>query len=150
MADKNSLIALAKVTAAKYDLDPALVCAIVEQESGWNEFAIRYEPAFMSKYVAPQYTAGKLTATEAYARAFSWGLMQVMGEVAREEGFLGGSLSELCDPSTGLDAGCKHLRKILDRVGAVDNAQQLALLAWNGGGNAEYPEEVEARIATYA
>ena len=48
---------------------------------------MRYEPAFFTKYVAPLYTNNKITATEAYARGFSWGLMQVMGQVARESGF---------------------------------------------------------------
>jgi len=43
--------------------------------------------AFFTKYVAPLYTNNKISATEAYARGFSWGLMQVMGQVARESGF---------------------------------------------------------------
>jgi len=98
VTDKQTLIDLAKQTAAKYGLDPNIVCAVIEQESGWNPSAIRYEPAFMTKYVAPLYTAGKVTATEAYARSFSWGLMQIMGQVAREEGFDGEYLAQLCDP----------------------------------------------------
>ena len=77
---------LAKPAAAPW-FDPALVCAIVEQESSWNTWAMRYEPAFFAKYVAGLYTNNKITASEAYARGFSWGLMQVMGQVAREMGF---------------------------------------------------------------
>src|ERR1700737_5169749 len=84
-------------------LQPALVCAVIEQESAWNPWAVRYEPGFLSRYVAPLYTAGKLSATEAYTRSMSWGLMQVMGQVAREFGFAANSLPELCDPATGME-----------------------------------------------
>jgi hypothetical protein len=106
---RDALISLARAAAAAHSLDPALVCAVVEQESAWNPFAIRYEPGFLARYVAPLFTAGKISSTEAYARSFSWGLMQVMGQVAREHEFSGASLAELCDPATGLDVGCAVL-----------------------------------------
>jgi len=95
---RESLIALARAAAAAHALDPALVCAVVEQESAWNPWAIRYEPGFLARYVAPIFTAGKISATEAYARSFSWGLMQVMGQVAREHGF-GSSIATPVSPS---------------------------------------------------
>src|SRR5579862_8353149 len=101
------LVALAQHAAEAEGLDPALVCAVVEQESAWNPWAMRYEPAFFAKYVASLYTNNKVTASEAYARGFSWGLMQVMGQVAREMGFDAPFLSELCDPEQGLAIGCK-------------------------------------------
>lgn len=145
--DKQSLIDLAKQTAVKYGLDPNIVCAVIEQESGWNTSAIRYEPSFMTKYVAPLYTSGKLSATEAYARSFSWGLMQIMGQVAREEGFEGPFLAELCDPATGIDLGCIHLKNDFDRMN-WDSAA--ALQRWNGGGNPNYAAEVLARVDNYA
>src|SRR5467141_5468437 len=85
MAFPAQLLALARKAAAAQSLDPALVCAIIEQESAWNPWAIRYEPAFFSKFVASLYTNNKSAATEAYARGFTWGLMQVMGQVGREE-----------------------------------------------------------------
>lgn len=138
----QTLINLAKETAGRYALDPALICAIVEQESMWNSWAIRYEPAFYVHYVMPQ---RGLTATEAYARAFSWGLLQIMGEVAREEGFKD-PLPSLCDPATGLDAGCQHFKRKLSNA---DQDVSKALLAWNGGGAPNYPAEVLARISKY-
>ena len=133
---------LAKEIATTFTLDPALVCAIIEQESSWNPWAIRYEPAFYAHYVMPQ---RGLTATEAYARAFSWGLMQIMGEVAREEGFHG-DLPSLCDPHTGIVAGCNHFKRKLDNA---EGGIQQALLAWNGGSNQQYPEQVLARVSKY-
>jgi Transglycosylase SLT domain len=114
MSPTSELIALARTAAAKHALDfsfsvgsdtypaAALVCAIVEQESAWDAHAIRYEPAFRTRYVAPL----ALPPTEEIARSMSWGLMQVMGQVAREHGFAGKFLSALCEPAAGLDIGC--------------------------------------------
>jgi soluble lytic murein transglycosylase-like protein len=141
------MIALARRIAAAHDLDPALVCAVIEQESAWNPWAVRYEPGFLSRYVAPLYTAGKLSATEAYTRAMSWGLMQVMGQVAREFGFAGESLPELCDPATGVEFGCRVLAK---RMARARGDAPAALLAWNGGANPNYPAEVLARTRNYS
>ncbi len=142
----SPLLTLARKAAAAHSLDPALVCAVVEQESGWNPWAMRYEPAFFTKYVASLYTNNKISATEAYARGFSWGLMQVMGQVAREAGFDALFLSALCDPEEGLAVGCKVLRKKLDAV-AGDTTR--ALLAWNGGANPAYAAQVLARRPHY-
>jgi soluble lytic murein transglycosylase-like protein len=142
----SQLVTLARKAAAGQSLDPALVCSVVEQESAWNPWAMRYEPAFFTKYVASLYTNNKVTASEAYARGFSWGLMQVMGQVAREAGFDALFLSALCDPEQGLSVGCKILRKKFDTM-AGDTTR--ALLAWNGGANALYAAQVFARRAHY-
>jgi soluble lytic murein transglycosylase-like protein len=140
------LVVLARKAASAQSLDAALVCAVVEQESGWNPWAMRYEPAFFAKYVAALYTNYKVTASEAYARGFSWGLMQVMGQVARETGFEGPFLSALCDPEQSLALGCKVLRKKFDAHGGDCTR---ALLAWNGGANAAYLAQVLARRPHY-
>ena len=140
------LIAAARRAAAAQSLDPALVCAVVEQESAWNPWALRYEPLFFAKYVAALYTNNKVSASEAYARGFSWGLMQVMGQVAREAGFDALYLSALCDPEQGLAIGCKVLRKEFDSA-AGDTTR--ALLAWNGGSNPAYAAQVLARKPHY-
>jgi len=146
MGPPSQLVALARKAAAVQSLDPALVCAVVEQESSWNPWAMRYEPAFFTRYVASLYTNNKITASEAYARGFSWGLMQVMGQVARETGFDALFLSALCDPEQGLTVGCKVLRKKFDAMGG-DTTR--ALLAWNGGGNPAYATQVLARRAHF-
>ena len=149
----SQLVALARKAASTQSLDPALVCAVVEQESGWNTWAIRYEPAFFSKYVAPLYTNNKVSATEAYARGFSWGLMQVMGQVAREAGFDAPFLSALCDPEQGLAVGCRVLRRKFDAMsGPPGQAPDVtrALLAWNGGANPNYAAQVLARRPHYS
>src|ERR1700681_1379726 len=117
MAVPSQLILLARRAAAAQSLDPALVCAVVEQESAWNPWAIQYEPLFFAKYVASLYTNNKVGATEAYARGFSWGLMQVMGQTARERGLASQFLSALCDPGTGLAVGCRILKHKLVAAG---------------------------------
>ncbi len=139
------LIALARATAEAHQLDAALVCAICEQESAWNPWAIRYEPAFFAHYVAPQLAAGQISNTEAQARAFSWGLMQVMGQVAREHNF-DATLPQLCDPACGLEIGCAvYAAKLAAAHGDATRALQL----WNGGGNPNYAAEVLARMGKY-
>src|SRR5215469_2025344 len=102
---KDELIKAAKDAAFTQGLDSALVCAVVEQESGWEPWAIRYEPAYQVKYIAPQILKTNWSPTEATARSFSWGLMQILGDSARSAGFTG-HLSSLCDPIVNLRYGC--------------------------------------------
>jgi hypothetical protein len=52
MSSPPQLVALARKASAAQSLDPALVCAVIEQESAWNAWAIRYEPMFFAKYGA--------------------------------------------------------------------------------------------------
>ena len=146
MSAPPQYVALARKAAAAQSLDPALVCAVVEQESAWNPWALRFEPAFFAKYVAPLYTNFKVTASEAYARGLSWGLMQVMGQVAREFAFEEPFLSALCDPERSLALGCRVLRRKFDAAGGDATR---ALLAWNGGADADYAAQVLARRVRY-
>lgn len=141
------LLTLARRVAETHTLWPELVCAIVEQESSWNPWALRYEPSFYEKYIAPQIARGSMVdSTESRARAFSWGLMQVMGQVAREHGFTGVSLASLCDPAAGLEIGC---RIFAAKLAAAEGNVSRALLLWNGGGNRDYPAAVLARASHY-
>ena len=128
--------------ASKYGLDVAMVCAVCEQESDWNPWAVRYEPAFYERYI---FAMSSLTATEMRSRAMSWGLMQIMGQTAREFGYEGTFLSELCDPDMGVDVACRKLQKCFEAHGADENG----LLAYNGGGNPDYGKQVLARVAKY-
>jgi soluble lytic murein transglycosylase-like protein len=138
---KDELVALARDIAKRFMLNDALVCALVEQESSWNPDATRYEPGFYERYIAPM----GLEDGEAKARSTSWGLCQVMGEVARELKYTG-VLQCLCDPTTGLTYGCMHFaNKLRQAQGDTYNA----LLRWNGGGNQAYPQQVIDRITHY-
>jgi soluble lytic murein transglycosylase-like protein len=143
--DYQSLVQLAKQKASEHGLDPTLICAIVEQESDWNQWAMRFEPAFERRYIKP--ALPQSPTTEEMAKAVSFGLMQIMGEVARELGFGEKYLTELCDPFINLEYGCKHFANKLQNA---DGDTRMALLHWNGGGNLQYPDQVLARQRKYA
>lgn len=104
-------------------LDPDLVAAFVMQESSGNPNATRYEPRFYARYIAPMKLKDQ---DEATGRATSWGLMQLMGQVAREHGFTG-EFKSLLEPSLGLKWGCGKLSECLKR----------------------YPRDLDSAIAAY-
>lgn len=122
-------------------LDYALVCSVIEQESDWIQWAYRFEPAFKEQYVDPL----GLPITEAIGRSISWGPMQVMGQVAREFGFKG-NFPQLCIFETGVLIGCSVLAH---KEAAAGGNMEKALLLWNGGANAQYPQQVFDRISKY-
>lgn len=113
-----------------------LVFAMITVESGWNTWAYNPEPHYRylwdNKKKAPfrKLTSDEIRAEyppadfkalkgdadqEWWAQQASWGLMQVMGAVAREHGFEGPYLTQLCDPIHGLDYGCRHLARLHNR-----------------------------------
>lgn len=143
MTPPSDLIAMARVTAARFSLNAALVCAVIEEESSWNTYAIRFEPLFRERYVRDL----NLPPTEEMARSTSWGLMQVMGQVAREHGFRGRFLSEICGPMVGIEIGCVVLAKKL--AGAAGDVAK-GLLLWNGGDDPQYPDRVLNKISQYS
>jgi len=104
------LLALITTIATQQGLPVNLVKAIVKTESAFETWAFRFEPAY--KWLV----GDKLTmpATERTGQMCSFGLMQVMGGVAREMGFTG-YFPELCDPAIGLDYGCRHLKQYYEK-----------------------------------
>lgn len=112
--------------APQYDLEPDLVEAVCLHESdGGDPLAVRIEPGFYKRYTEPM----SFSATEEWCRAMSWGLMQVMGQVAREYGFKGCYLTGLLDPETNITYGCRHLANKIKKYGRVD----YGLAAYNAG-----------------
>lgn len=139
------LLKVAVSVARSQGLDPALVCSICAHESaGWQQYAVRYEPAFYEHYIS---SMKGLSSTEMTMRATSFGLMQVMGQTARELGFDGKYLTELFDPMKNCNVGCAKLKIELNKHNQDVNA---ALLGYNGGGNANYPQLVMAHYQDYA
>jgi soluble lytic murein transglycosylase-like protein len=113
--------------AQRFSLPAKLIHAIIQVESSGNPWAIRFEPAFKKLYLDGR--AWKVFGpishdTELVARATSFGLMQVMGQVARERGFEGVFLTELCKPMTGIEYGCRQLKHLEQRF--------LDTHGWNG------------------
>lgn len=130
------ILSTVRSVAGIYGIDPSLVLAVATHESSLNPWAVRYEPAFYTRYI--QSMTG-LTDTEKTMRATSFGLMQVMGQVAREKGFSEKYLTALCEPISGLTYGCKKLKECLDHT---KNDVRAALLRYNGGADPHYPDLV--------
>lgn len=113
-------------------LDPLMVMAIIQVESGGFQFATRFEPGWKYWHQIDQFC--KLTKppitfdTERTHQQTSWGLMQIMGSVAREHGF-DGHLPQLCDPELNIKYGCKHLKRL--RRASYTDLDQIA--AYNAG-----------------
>jgi soluble lytic murein transglycosylase-like protein len=144
LSTNDARLALARKWAAKHGgLDPYIVCAVCEQESSWNPFAVRYENEFLARYVKPLNPLSPTT--QEITRACSFGLMQVMGLTAMEFGWRGYFLTDLCDPDNGVDYGCRKLQQCFEN-GSDD---EHALLLYNGGGNAFYGQQVLARASHY-
>jgi soluble lytic murein transglycosylase-like protein len=118
-----------------FDGDVHLFAGWIDTESAWNPWAVRFEPAFFRRYVDP---IPNLSITEKKARATSWGLLQVMGQVARENGFSKPYLSALCEPRENIELACRILKQ---RYQQSDRTWNGALAAYNGGlgGNRRAP-----------
>ena len=123
-----------QAAAARHGLAPVLVAAIVQTESAGNPWATRFEPDFLNSYVdaAPRRFGAVSVQTERMCRAISFGPMQIMGQVARERGFTGVFLTELCDSETGLEYGCRHLAALRDRYLALWGLDGV-IAAYNAG-----------------
>jgi hypothetical protein len=138
--------------ALTYGLNPTVVGGLIMQESGGNIWAFRYEPGFYRKYLEGKpltnFVPKSITKqSEQIARAFSYGLMQIMGQVAREYGFNSESLMGLLDPENNIQYGCMILgRKLLQQTGTEEERYRRALLRYNGGGDPGYPDKIFKRI----
>jgi hypothetical protein len=133
----SGLVLLIKAAALRAGLEPALVAALVAQESSGNPWAFRAEPQFHTMWDVAAWQPFRTlsaaeVASEAPPQAFaslapcsrtsewwgqqvSWGPMQLIGATARWQGFRGPFLSELCSPDVGLLWGCRyfaHLRSL--------------------------------------
>ena len=123
---KPEIRELIEEKASVYDLDPDLVEAHVLVESSGKPKSTRWEPAFYERYVLPL----NLASNEARGRATSFGLLQIMGQVARELGFKG-EFAELLDPESGLEWGCKKLNQCYKKYSS--NGQDAGIAAYNCG-----------------
>jgi soluble lytic murein transglycosylase-like protein len=139
-----------KRIAARYDLDPLLVEAIVMVESSDHTDAFRFEPAYFRRYIR-----GKPEWANWVPRrvASSYGLMQVMYPTALLNGWEG-EPEELFLPDVGLNAGCARLRYLIGwaarlaspgATGAIVRASALA--AYNGGQGGNGPGRAETESA---
>lgn len=137
--------------AVRHGLSPLLIAAIVQVESGGDPFAWNPEPRYRWVWDVRRNTPFRgLTPGESasstppgdfftlagdrdqewWGQRASWGLMQLMGAVAREHGFRGPYLTQLVDVDINLDLGCRHLAKLIRRA---DGNEDLATGMYNAG-----------------
>ncbi|KKL21346.1 hypothetical protein LCGC14_2446400 [marine sediment metagenome] len=155
----GELVKLAKINITRFDLfdtkeNPlAWMLGWMDTESSLNQYAIRYEPKY--RWLYPPDNKPQQGTTEWYAQKTSWGILQVMGAVARERGFDSKYLSELCDLRINIKLASGYLSDLRKRS---DGSWGGALAAYNGGlrGNRkppfrrqEYVDKVERSSKKY-
>lgn len=111
-------------------VSPLLAVAVCEVESAGDNYAMRYEPNWKYAFEVEKFAKlNRITAeTERQLQCFSFGLMQVMGTVARELGHMG-PLVKLTDPYIGAKYGCLKLAKLSAVLKSTDDV----IAAYNAG-----------------
>lgn len=109
----NPYQSLIATVTQRHGLPAEIVTAVCSVESAFNALAVRFEPAVYSRLPLPRPVAPCSAETERWARAASWGLLQVMGQTARGLGFDGAYLSALSISETGLEYGCQLLAQLV-------------------------------------
>jgi len=137
--------------ALRHDLEPALVAAFCQKESSWDAHAFNPEPQYIYLWdvqkaapfraltaaeIASEKPPADWPAPRGIPRDAEWwlqqasiGIMQTMGGVARELGFSGRSLLELCEYEIGLEYGCRKLVALTRRHGTPEDVAA----AYNSG-----------------
>jgi soluble lytic murein transglycosylase-like protein len=155
MSLQSSQVEIAEAVLAASEetgLPLTLLAAVILQESSGEYLAQRHEPNFYARYIRGRSRADipgywpphtKVTdVTERLLRSTSFGLMQVMGQTAREAGFRGEYMAELFIPSVNVKLGAKILKRHIDKFG-----ERGGLLKYNGGGTEGYPDQVLLRVS---
>jgi hypothetical protein len=133
---QKEILAVAK----KHSLPPALLAAFIQEESAFDQWATRTEPHYKTKKVviAEARAHSRLhrgvptVATEIDNRSMSYGLMQPMGQVAREQGYKARYLTALFAPFDNIEQGAIHLKAKLKRYPGDTLS---AISAYNQGNN---------------
>ena len=139
-------VGLIEESSDRHNLPAYVVAGLVFTESSGNPWAIRVERGFWRRYL-DGIKANVLQTKSKYddkwikypdITSCSYGLCQIMLPVAWENGFVAQFPTQLLDPKTNIDLGCKILSKHLLRTGSI----RTALLRYNGGGDPNYPHRV--------
>lgn len=103
--------------ARQYFLEADVVIAMAEVETCFRPLLCRYEPKFRYLF-SPEIFARHLDQsvdTEKAQQMTSWGMLQVMGAVARECGFTGPLTQLAADTELGLQFAVIHLFRLRNR-----------------------------------
>jgi hypothetical protein len=103
-------------------IDGNLACAIAETESYFDELAVRFEANWKYlKNVEGFASSSKISQdSERILQMCSWGMMQVMGSVARELGHRV-NLLELTKPEVGVRFGVLKLKELTKKYSKIED-----------------------------
>jgi soluble lytic murein transglycosylase-like protein len=126
--------------ADSFQLPPSFIAAVIQEESRFEPWAARTEPHYKRKAIvqrqarewSKRWRGAPSYETELDDRARSFGLMQVMGQLAREQRLASRYLGELYLPPNTIYHGAKRLRVLLDRYRGDTLS---AISAYNQGNN---------------
>lgn len=130
MINKDELLRMALMKADEYGIRREWVFALIKIESNWDYYAVRFEPNW-KYFFKPEYFAheNRITVgTEKTLQGCSFGLMQVMGTVAREFDHRGPIL-EMVQPDVGLKYGCLKFLSLIRKYGYTMDS----VAAYNAG-----------------
>jgi soluble lytic murein transglycosylase-like protein len=148
--------------AMKYSLEPAMVAALIWQESAFCANAYRFEPDFWNRYLKANERYRQLNPARVSA---SYGLMQIMYPLVHEDRLKENDTTPpefLFEPEINLNTGCGWAKQLYDwaltKTTDPAVASMAALAAYNGGRggndpskdnplrNGRYAREVMARV----
>ena len=116
---------LAEYWGRQTECPAALILAVIEQESGGDKDAVRYEPEYEKKYKARCEEISHEADIAVPCVASSYGLMQLMlplawGYMSKEQ--RGGDvIAVVCDPAQNVRFGAAHLGVLLRKELAKHN-----------------------------
>ena len=116
---------LAEYWGRQTECPAALILAVIEQESGGDKDAVRYEPEYEKRYKARCEEISDEADIVVPCVASSYGLMQLMlplawGYMSKEQRD-GNVVATLCDPAQNVRFGAAHLGVLLRKELAKHN-----------------------------
>jgi soluble lytic murein transglycosylase-like protein len=140
--------------ASRENVPVNLLAAIVFVESGGNKHAARFEKDYKYVFQTKKFAleANTTETTEMMLQMTSWGLCQIMGAVARENG-ISGPMMKIIDPEVNLTIACRLIKKLASKHSQRDDI----IASYNSGSpiktidgkyrNQAYVDKVNAAIS---
>lgn len=137
LEQREKLLPLVREKALKYNLDYKLLDAIIQVESSYNIYAVRFEAKSKSFVIPSKFAKINFITdeTEEMLQKFSWGICQVMGSTARWLGYQG-PIPHLCNADTNLNWACRFISRLKDQHGVIENI----IASYNAGSVRRKPD----------
>lgn len=121
---------MVKTVAEVHSIEIHFIFALIEAESNWDQWAVKYEPGYRWAVKNPDLNGFKCSKdTIDGMQSFSYGLCQIMGSHFYEFGYKG-FCTQLLEPNLNIEIACKLLKWLKEKWG--DNPASL-YAAYNAG-----------------